>query len=76
MKPRDAARAAVTAGWVLGMTLVLSGLSVTLALAAFAADVAATAALARHGASLPARIKPLIARLARRDKKGTAVERA
>lgn len=49
MKPRDVARAVVTAGWLTGMVLVLASLPLWCALTAFAAASGIAAAWVRWG---------------------------
>ena len=50
MKPRDITRAAIVAGWLAGMTLILAGQPLWAALATLAAAVAVAAAHVRWGA--------------------------
>ena len=50
MKPRDIARAVITAGWLAGMTLILAGLPLRAALAVLAVVVASALSWARWGA--------------------------
>ena len=50
MKPRDIARAVITAGWLTGLVLILAGLPPWAALAVLGAVTAAALAWARWGA--------------------------
>lgn len=75
MKPRDIARAVVTAGWLAGLTLILVGLPLWGALAVLAAAAAGAVAWVRWGAGLRTTVK-LRRMLKRAVKTGGGLERA
>jgi hypothetical protein len=52
VKPRDIARAAITAGWLTGMALILDGLPLWAAIAVVAAVTAGAVAWVRWGTGL------------------------
>jgi hypothetical protein len=52
VKPRDIARAVIVAGWLAGLTLILAGLPLPVALAVPVAVTGAAVAYARWGAGM------------------------
>lgn len=79
MKPRDIAKAVITAGWLAGMTLILAGLPPWIALAVPAAATGAAVAYVRWGAGTRLGLRTAVKLrnlLKRAAKTGDILERA
>ena len=79
MKPRDIARAVITAGWLTGLTLILAGLPLWAALAVPVAATGAAVAYARWGTGMWLGLRTAVqlrGLLKRAVKTGDTLERA